>query len=97
MFRLEGGQGTFVMPEASFSRAPFMTIVSEKRGTVVRTLSNNSPDAKLPVRAGGIALPLYTGHGTAVGSIKPMAPSKTNSPSGSTTEKRILSLPTPGS
>lgn len=97
MFRLEGGQGTFVMPEASFSRAPFMTIVSEKRGTVVRTLSNNSPDAKLPLRAGGIALPLFTGHGTAVGSIKPIAPSNTNNPSGSTTEKRILSLPTPGS
>ncbi|MSU33709.1 MAG: endopolygalacturonase [Pedosphaera sp.] len=99
MFRLEGGQGTFVLPEASFLRAPFMTIVSEKRGTVVRKLSNNSADAKLPLRAGGIALPLYTGHGTAVGPVRsaPASVSQTNNPAGPTTEKRILSLPLPGS
>lgn len=99
MFRLDGGQGSFALPEASFSRAPFMTIVSEKRGTVSRTLSNNSPDAKLPARAGGIALPLYTGHGTGVGPAR-SAPSPTvttNSPTAPAIQKRILSLPSPGS
>lgn len=65
MFRIDDASASFVVPEASFSVAPYMTIVREKRGEQVKTLPREGlPGLPLPTHAGGIGLPLYTGYST---------------------------------
>ena len=83
MFRVDDSSASFVMAEASFSRAPFQGIVQERRAGVTRTLPNQGiGDDKIPTRVGGVALPLFTAYEGATGNIAPRASAigKTNAP-----------------
>jgi hypothetical protein len=62
MFVVEDAQATLNVAEASYSRAPFQTIVSETRqGKTFRlSLKNRDKESVLPERLGGILLPFFT-------------------------------------
>ena len=64
MFRLTDSSASFCLTETSLSGNPYQTIVTETRKGLTRRLSNRglSDDQRLPVRVGGIALPLFTGY-----------------------------------
>jgi hypothetical protein len=62
MFVVEDSQATFQIAEASLSRAPYQTLVSETRRGETLRLSNKGPgkDSPMPERLGGILLPFFT-------------------------------------
>jgi len=64
MFAITDASASFVAGEASFTGNPYQTLVAETRGAQVRRLTQRGlgPEAQLPVRVGGVALPLYTGY-----------------------------------
>ncbi len=72
MFRIEDASATLVIAEASFTSTPYQVIVEETRDGVVRRMSNfgRSADQPLPQRAGGVAVPLFTGY-FGVGAVEP--------------------------
>ena len=64
MFAITDASATLFAGEASLGGNPFSTIVSETRGAQVRRLTAKGlgPEAQLPDRVGGRALPLYLGY-----------------------------------
>ena len=65
MFRIDDASASFTISEASFSLAPFTTVVREKRGDQVKILSHEGlPGLAMPPHAGGVAVPLFTGYGS---------------------------------
>jgi hypothetical protein len=87
MFKIEDASATIILPEASFNRTPYQSIVSEKRGNVTKLLSNvgnvGLPEPNLPTRVGGIVLPLYAGYEGRPGiplTQRPNTPAATNAP-----------------
>lgn len=92
LFELVESEGSFSTAEASFSRAPYQWIVRETRGGVTRTLGNQgTPEAPLPTRVRGIALPLYSGFGASTGNLPGRVPRSvaTNAPP----DRKLLERP----
>lgn len=64
MFGITDASASFVIAEASFAGNPYSVLVTETRGAQVRRLTSRGlgPEAQLPARVGGVALPLFTGY-----------------------------------
>ena len=62
MFVIEDAQATLNVAEASYSRAPYQTIVSETRQgkTFLLKLQKQKDERVLPERLGGVLLPFFT-------------------------------------
>jgi hypothetical protein len=72
MFRITDASAAFIIGESSLNATPYQNIVVERRKQNTRTLTSSglTADQPLPLRLGGIALPLYSGY-DGVGNVTP--------------------------
>jgi hypothetical protein len=62
MFRIRDSSAVFIIGESSFNTTPLQTIATEVRGSQTRALVVPGPtvDQPLPMRVGGVALPVHS-------------------------------------